>query len=191
MENLTDNISFESLLFKRMVIPGIVIELLMAFLICIPTGINLNLLTRPVGGPPGIAIQAGMFTCVSLMLPYLMVACIYAAILLYKYYKRSSTFLDSTRRFFTYSILVLLTLDFLIVFGWVEFVRWNYVALLNIPVVASLTSLAFVVTIAFIYWTIRIYKEQQIRFLSWKTAEGFAIFIGAQFITLLSFYVLL
>lgn len=191
MENLTDNKSFESLLFKRMVIPGIVIELLMAFLICIPTGTNLNLLTRSISGPPGIAIQAGMLTCMSLMLPYLMVTCIYTIVLLYKHYKDSSTILGSARRFFIYSILVLLALDFLSVVGWIEFVRWNYVDVLNIPLAAGLTLFALIMTVVFCYWTIRIYKEQQIRFFSWKTAEGFAIFIGTQFITILSFYVLL
>ena len=170
--------NFDSHVLKRLVIPGIIIEVLFAIIICVPMGPNWNLLTRPIGGPPGLAIQAGMIPCIILMLAYFSVAFVYTIVLPCKYFKRSSSFLDSIRRFSIFSLLVLLLLDLIVTFGWIEFIRWNYVDILNIPVVGGLSALAFAMTGLFVYWTVRIYRLQCIRFFSLKTLEGVAIFIG-------------
>ena len=170
--------NFDSLVFKRLVIPGIIIEVLLAIIACVPTGLNFNLLTRPIGGPPGIAIQFGMMPIVMLLLVYFCVAFVYTVILPYKYYKGTNSFIDSVRRFSTFSISVLLILDLLVIGGWIEFIRWNYVDILNIPIVGGLSMLAFVMTGLFIYWNVRIYRQQNIRFFSLKTLEGVAIFLG-------------
>ena len=135
--------NFDSHVFKRLVIPGIIIEVLLAIIICVPMGPNWNLLTRPIGGPPGLAIQAGMIPCIILMLAYFSVAFVYTIVLPCKYFKSSSSFLDSIRRFSIFSLLVLLLLDLIVTFGWIEFIRWNYVDILNIPVVGGLSALAF------------------------------------------------
>lgn len=170
--------NFDSLVFMRLVIPGIIIEVLLAIITCVPTGMNLNLITRPVSGPPGIAIQLGMMPIIILMLVYFSLACVYTIMLPYKYYKGSNSFLASVRRFSTFSILVLLMLDFLVISGWIEFIRWNYVDILNVPVVGGLSVLAFIMTGLFLYWNIRIYRQQNISFFSPKTLEGVAIFLG-------------
>ena len=175
--------SFESLVFKRFVIPGIIIEVLLALYTLgmgnpmLPTGLNLSLLSRPIGGPPAIAMQAGMIPCVILMLAFLSVSWIYTVVFLYKYYKESSTFLNSIRRFLIFGLLVLLILDLLALSGWIEFIRWEYVHIMNLPVVITLTSLVYIMTGVFLYWTIRTYRNQEVKFFSLKTLEGVALFV--------------
>ena len=169
--------SFESLVFKRFVIPGIVIETLLVLIVCVPTGLNLSLLSRPIGGPPAIAMQAGMIPCAILMLAFLGVSWIYTVVFLYKYYKESSTFLNSIRRFLVFGLLVLLMLDLLALSGWIEFIRWEYVHIMNLPVVITLTTLVYIMTGVFLYWTIKTYRSQEIKFFGLKTLEGVALFV--------------
>lgn len=183
--------NIDSLIFKCLVIPGILIEILFIFITCVPIGINLNLFTRPIGGPPGIAIQAGLIPCVILMIAYFCMAGIYTIILPYKYFKKSNSFLSSVRRFSIFSVLLLLLLNLILIGGWIEFIRWNYVDLLNLPVVVGLTGLSFIMTFAFLYWTIKIYKEQQIKLFSVKTFEGVAIFGGIMLLMIGLFWILL
>ena len=168
--------NFDSLVFKRLVIPGIIIEILLAIITCLPA--DLKLLTHPVGGPPGIAIQAGMIPFTILMLVYFSVAFVYTIVLPCKYLKGSSSFLDSIRRFSIFSLIVLLLLDQLVIGGWIEFIRWDYVDILNIPVAGGLSALGFIMTGVFLYWNIKIYRQQKIRFFSLKTLEGVGIFVG-------------
>ena len=86
--NIDNKNNIRSSVYKYLVIPGIIIEILLAILICVPSDLNLNFLTRPVGGPPGIAIQIGMLPCIILLLAYVVIACIYTIILPYKYHNR-------------------------------------------------------------------------------------------------------
>ena len=176
MENIN---KLDSLVFKRLVIPGVIIEVLLAIVTFVPTGLNMNLLTRSVGGPPGIAIQVGMIPCAILILAYFSVAFVYTILLPCKYFKGSTTFLDSIRSFSIFSLLVLLLLDLLVTIGWIEFIRWNYVDVLNIPVAGGLSLLGFIMTGIFLYWSIKIYRHQKIRFFSLKTLEAVAVFVGS------------
>lgn len=189
--NIDNNNDLRSSIYKYLVVPGIIIEILLAILICIPNDLNLNFLTRPVGGPPGLAIQMGMMPCVILLLAYIVIVCIYTLILPYKYHRQSDTFLNSVRRFVIFSIMVLLSLDFIATIGWIEFIRWDYLDILNIPVVISITGLAFIMTIVFLYWFIRIYRCQKIRFFSIKTAEGIGLFFATLVIIVTMLFLLL
>lgn len=192
MRNNIDNKKDLRLCFyKYLVIPGIIVEILLGIIICTPNDLNLNFLTRPVGGPPGIAIQIGMLPCVILLLAYVVIALIYTMILPYKYHKQLGTFLNSARRFVIFSIMVLLSLDFIATIGWIEFIRWDYLDILNIPVVLSITGLAFIMTIVFLYWFIRIYRCQKIRFFSIKTAEGIGLFFATLVIIVTMLFLLL
>ena len=189
--NIDNNNDLRSSIYKYLIVPGIIIEVLLAVLICIPSDLNLNFLTRPVGGPPGLAIQMGMMPCIILLLVYVFMACVYTIILPYKYHRQSDTFLNSVRRFVIFSIMVLLSLDFIAAIGWIEFIRWDYLDILNIPVVLSITGLAFIMTIVFLYWFIRIYRYQKIRFFSIKTAEGIGLFFATLVIIVTMLYLLL
>lgn len=189
--NIDNNNDLRSSIYKYLIVPGIIIEVLLAVFICIPSDLNLNFLTRPVGGPPGLAIQMGMMPCVILLLAYIVIVCIYTLILPYKYHRQSDTFLNSVRRFVIFSIMVLLSLDFIATIGWIEFIRWDYLDILNIPVVQSITGLAFIMTIVFLYWFIRIYRYQKIRFFSIKTAEGIGLFFATLVIIVTMLFLLL
>lgn len=189
--NIDNNNDLRTIVYKYLVVPGIIAEVLLMILICIPSDLNLNFLTRPVGGPPGIAIQMGMMPCVILLLAYVVIACIYTIILPYKYHRQSDTFLNSVRRFVIFSLMVLLVLDFIATIGWIEFIRWDYLDILNIPVVLSITGLAFIMTIVFLYWFIRIYRCQKIRFFSIKTAEGIGLFFATLVIIITMLFLLL
>lgn len=189
--NIDNNNDLRSSIYKYLIVPGIIVEVLLMFLICIPNDLNLNFLTRPVGGPPGLAIQMGMMPCVILLLAYIVIACIYTLILPYKYHRQSDTFLNSARRFVIFSLMVLLALDFIATIGWIEFIRWDYLDILNIPVVLSITGLAFIMTIVFLYWFIRIYRYQRIRFFSIKTAEGIGLFFATLVIIVTMLFLLL
>ena len=180
--------NFDSLVFKRLVIPGIIIEILLAIITCLPPG--LKLLTHPVGGPPGIAIQAAMIPCTILMLVYFSVSFVYTIVLPCKYLKGSSSFLNSIRRFSVFSLIVLLLLDLLVIGGWIEFIRWDYVDILNIPVAGGLSALGFIMTGVFIYWICRIYRHQKIRFFGVKTLESVGIFVGTIVLILCVLWVL-
>ncbi len=189
--NIDNNNDLRSSIYKYLIVPGIIIEILLAILICIPNDLNLNFLTRPISGPPGLAIQMGMMPCVILLLVYVVMACIYTIILPYKYHRQSDTFLNSVRRFVIFSIMVLLSLDFIATIGWIEFIRWDYLDILNIPVVLSITGLALIMTIVFLYWFIRIYRYQKIRFFSIKTAEGIGLFFATLVIIVTMLFLLL
>lgn len=189
--NIYNNNDLRTIVYKYLIVPGIIIEILLAILICIPSDLNLNFLTRPVGGPPGLAIQMGMMPCVILLLAYVVIACIYTLILPYKYHRQSDTFLNSVRRFVIFSLMVLLALDFIATIGWIEFIRWDYLDILNIPVVLSITGLAYIMTIVFLYWFIRIYRYQKIRFFSIKTAEGIGLFFATLVIIVTMLFLLL
>lgn len=183
--------NFDSLVFKRLAVPGIIIEVILAIIICVPAGLNMNLLTRPIGGPPGIAIQAGMIPFTILMLVYFSVAFVYTIVLPCKYFKGSRSFLDSIRRFSIFSLLVLLLLDLLVICGWIEFIRWNYVDILNIPVAGGLSALGLIMTGVFLYWSIKIYRQQKIRLFSLKTLEGVAVFVGILVLIVMTLWFLL
>ena len=189
--NIDNNNDLRTIVYKYLIVPGIIIEILLAILICIPNDLNLNFLTRPISGPPGIAIQMGMMPCIILLLVYVFMACVYTIILPYKYHRQSDTFLNSVRRFVIFSIMVLLSLDFIATIGWIEFIRWDYLDILNIPVVLSITGLAFIMTIVFLYWFIRIYRYQKIRFFSIKTAEGIGLFFATLVIIVTMLFLLL
>ena len=55
MDKLNTITDFESRLFKAFVLPGIALEMLLLFFFCVPTGLTINLLSRRIAGPGGIA----------------------------------------------------------------------------------------------------------------------------------------
>ena len=183
--------NLKSALYKRLVIPGIILEILFVALFGVAIDSNIKFLTRPISGPPAIALQFAMLLCIYLCLPYFFVACTYSVILPYKYYKKSIGFIHSTRRFITYSIIEFLILDLLLCGGLVECYRWNYLYILNLPLVLGFSSFVLLMTIVFLYWCVRIYRCQKLRLFSWKTAEGLGLFLLVQMLAICVFALLL
>ena len=184
-------VKLKSELYKRLVIPGIILEILGVIIFGIAINSNIKFLTRPISGPPAIALQSAMLLCLCLCLPYLFVACIYSVILPYKYYKKSIGFIHTTRRFITYSIIEFLILDSLLCGGLIECYRWNYLYILNLPLVLGFLSFILIMTVVFLYWFVRIYRYQKLRFISWKTAEGIGLFLLVQVLILILFSLIL
>lgn len=159
MDKLNTITDFESRLFKAFVLPGIALEMLLLFFFCVPTGLTINLLSRRIAGPGGIAASITLTMYYQLLTVYLLVAAIYSVILLQKYYRRRDKFLTSARRFLMFSSVWIVLMDVMIAIGFVDFVRWNLDAYMNIPVVVALTCLAGLMTVFFIYWTRQVYNS--------------------------------
>lgn len=159
MDKLNTITDFESRLFKAFVLPGIALEKLLLFFFCVPTGLTINLLSRRIAGPGGIAASITLTMYYQLLTVYLLVAAIYSVILLQKYYRRRDKFLTSARRFLMFSSVWIVLMDVMIAIGFVDFVRWNLDAYMNIPVVVALTCLAGLMTVFFIYWTRQVYNS--------------------------------
>ena len=157
---------FESRLFKSFVLPGIALEVLLLLLFCVPTGLTINLLRHSIGGPRGIVASFAMNMYYQLLTEYLLVAGIYSVILFYRYYRRREKFITSARRFLMYSCVWIVIMDVMVALGFVEFVRWNLDAYMNIPVVVVLTCLAGLMTVFFIYWTRQVYKSLGLKVIS-------------------------
>lgn len=159
-------LNFESRLFKAFVLPGIALEVILLFLFCVPTGFNINLLSRSIGGPGGIAASIAITMYYLLLTVYLLVAGIYSVILLYRYYRRREKFIISARRFLTFSCVWIVIMDVMIVLGFVEFVRWHLDSYMNLPVVFSLAAFAVLMTGVFFYWIKQTYNRLGLKVIS-------------------------
>lgn len=159
-------IDFESRLFKAFVLPGIALEVLLLFLFCVPTGLTINLLNHPIGGPRGIVFSITLTMYYLLLTVYLLVAAIYSVILLYKYYRRRDKFITSARRFLMFSCVWIIVVDVMIASGFVDLVKWNMGAIMNLPVVFALTTIAALMTGVFIYWTRKVYNSLGLKVIS-------------------------
>lgn len=159
-------LDFESRLFKVFVLPGIAMEVILLFLFCVPTEFNINLLSRSIGGPGGIAASIAITMYYLLLTVYLLVAGIYSVILLYRYYRRRENFIISARRFLTFSCVWIVIMDVMIVLGFVEFVRWHLDSYMNLPVVFSLAAFAVLMTGVFFYWIKQTYNRLGLKVIS-------------------------
>ena len=155
---------FERKLFNGFVIPGIITEILV-----IALGLNLNLLCNPIGGPAGMVAGVVMLKFELIFLVYLLIAGINSILLPYKYYKKSDTFIDSTRKFLKFSVIYLVIFDALIIYQWYDCARWNLIRSLNTPALIPLTVFILVVTGYFIFWMTKVNQYQNVKFFNKST----------------------
>lgn len=182
---------FESRLFKRFVLPGIVIEFLLLFLFFVPTGLNINVLSHSIGGPAGISAAIALSVFYLLLTIYLFVAGIYSVILPYRYYRRREIFVSTTRKFLTFSNMWVIIVDVLILLGFVEYARWNLENYMNLPVIFSLTGFTILMTCVFFYWTDRLYKYENLKITSKESIKTLAVTMLVLLLILIVPYVLL
>lgn len=149
---------FESRLYKTFVLPGIALEVLLLFSICVSIGLNLNLICRPMGGPAGISASITIFIYCFPLTIYFLVAGFYSLLLPYKYYRRREKFILSARRFLVFSCVWIILMDVMIAVGFVEMVRWDLGDYMNKFIVFPLTALAALMTVVFFYWTRKVNK---------------------------------
>ena len=160
--------NFEDKLFKGFVIPGIGVGIVLLLLFVQPW-ISTNILTRPWGGPAGMALGFAMFPLAMMFVTYMMVSIVYAFILLIKYFRRSDGYIKSACRFMLFSNVFLLVMDLSLLIAFIEAARWNFFSSLNLPLVITLTALAIIMTVFFLYWIIAIYRHEGRKLLTWKT----------------------
>ena len=164
---------FERKLFNGFVIPGIITEILV-----IALGLNLNLLCNPIGGPAGMVAGLVMLKFELMLLVYLFVAGIYCILLPYKYYKKTDTFIESTRKFLKFSVIYLVIFDALIIYQWYDCMRWNLIGSLNTAALIPLTIFILFVTGYFIFWLRKVNQHQGIKFFSRSLIKTLFIVLG-------------
>lgn len=176
---------FARKLFNGFVIPGIITEILV-----IALGLNINLLSNPIGGPAGMVAGLVMLKFELLFLLYLFIAGIYCILLPYKYYRKADAFITSTRQFLKFSVIYLLVFDALIIYQWYDCARWNLIRSLNTPALIPLTIFVFFVTGYFIFWLTKVNRYQDVKFNTKSTIEVFLGVLGL-LITIIILYFLL
>ena len=152
---------FERKLFNWFVIPGIITEILVIVL-----GLNLSLLSNPIGGPAGMVAGLVMLKFELMFLLYLFIAGIYSILLPYKYYKKTDTFAESTRKFLKFSVIYLVIFDALIIYQWYDCMRWNLIRSLNTVALIPLTIFILVITGYFIFWMTKVNQYQNVKFFN-------------------------
>lgn len=173
---------FERKLFNWFVIPGIIIEISL-----IALSVNINLLSRPIGGPAGMVAGLVMLKFELMFLAYLLIAAIYSIILPYKYYKKTCEFVNSTRKFLKFSVIYLTILDALIIYQWYDCVRWNLIDSLNTPVLIPLTVFSLIVTGVFIFWMIKVNQYQNVKFFDKSFIKTLCRILGLLLLIVLVF----
>ena len=174
---------FERKLFNWFVIPGIITEILV-----IALGLNLNLLSNPIGGPAGMVAGIVMLKFELMFLLYLFIAGIYCILLPYKYYKKTDTFMMTTRKFMKFSVIYLVIFDALILYQWYDCARWNLIRSLNTPVLIPLTIFVFFVTGYFIFWLTKVNRYQEVKFFNKSTVGVVLGILGLLLIVLMLYF---
>lgn len=175
----------ERKLFNWLVIPGIITEILV-----IAIGLNISLLSNPIGGPAGMVAGLVMLKFELMFLVYLFIAGINCILLPYKYYKKRDAFITSTRKFLKFSVIYLFIFDALVIYQWYECVRWNLIPSLNTAALLPLTIFVFFVTVYFIFWLTKVNRYHEVRF---NTKSAIEVFLGVLglLITVIILYFLL
>ena len=180
-------ISFERRLFKGFVLPGVAVGVLLVLLLFVQPWMSTDLLTRRIGGPAGMTIGFSVMPFSFLFMDYMMVAVVYAVLLMVKFLSRSAGLIGSARRFMLFSDVFLVIMDLMILSAFIETARWNYISALNLPLIVPLTVIAVIMTAFFISWTGCVYQHEGRKFLTWKTAGSLGLCL---FLLLLPFVLL-
>lgn len=163
-------IRFQDRLFKGMILPVICVGVLLTFFLFVQPWISTDVLTRPISGPAGMIVGFALMHFSMMFMVYMMVALVYAVLLPVKYFRRSDRLVKSARRFVLFSDVLLVVMDLMLLYAYIETARCNYLDILNLPLVLPLTALSIIMTPFFICWTRAVYRHEGLKFFSWKTA---------------------
>ena len=160
---------FERKVMKGFVLPGIAVVILIIIMLFVQPWICTSILTRPVGGPPGMIIGMAMLPFALISAAYMVVTMAYTVFLPYKYFKHIGGFISSVRRFVLLSDAFFVLMDFMLVYAYIEVIRWNYFTTLNLSFVLPMTALIVFLRVFFFYWTKAIYRHEGRKVFAWKT----------------------
>ena len=162
-------INFERNIFNGLVLPGIAVMILFILTVRQPW-FSTSLFVRDIGGPAGMVIGIGLLPLAMMFLIYIVLSMMYSVLLPLKYFWGKGGFIKAIRRFVLLSDVFFIVMDILLLFAYLEVARWNYISMLNLPFVLSLTAMNVIMSFFFVFWTIRIYRHENLKFISWKTS---------------------
>ena len=168
--------SFETRLFRRFFLPGLIIELLVLVFIFLPTSINplhdLSFLKMRLGGT---AMWKVNFVLLPLQLQtifFFLIAIFYSVRLPILYKKGNPKYLKAVRNFLIFGDITIIGILIKIVVLFCRLSAQDIEGYVNLPVVIPVSAAGFIMCAFFIYWTFATYKEENLRFFSKETLKS-------------------
>lgn len=173
--------NFKRQLFNGFFIPGLVIELVLILCVILPESINplegVDFLKTRIGGPAGIAVGL-LYLPYQLLTIYFFLVAIINSIRLPILYKRGSDkFIKVTRNFLNYGNFTLLAILIPSILQFSGLNSQEIESYINLPVVIAVFAFGLVMCVFFMFWTIKTYKYEGLKFISNETLYGIALSI--------------
>lgn len=191
--------NFDKQLFKGFFIPGLVIELILILCFILPESISplqgTSLLKTRIAGPGGIAVGLVFVPYQLLTIYFILVAIVNSIRLPILYKRRSEDFIKATRNFLNYGNVTLLAILIPALIQFSSLSAQDIESYVNLPVVASVFGFGLLMCGFFIFWTIKTYKHEGLKFFSKETLQGLgfsiAIIVGATILLIALLYITL
>lgn len=189
--------NFDKQLFKGFFIPGLVIELILILCFVLPESISpllgTSLLKTRIAGPGGIAVGLVFVPYQLLTIYFILVAIVNSIRLPILYKRRSEDFIKATRNFLNYGNVTLLAILIPALIQFSSLSAQDIESYVNLPVVASVFGFVLLMCGFFIFWTIKTYKHEGLKFFSKETLQGLglsiAIIVGATILLIALLYI--
>lgn len=169
ISTIMNTLNFETKLFKGLVIPGVIAEVVMILVIPILMYASLGY----IGGPKGAAVGMTLLPIQMLFYSFLAIAAVYAFVLIRMRKRQSAKFVRTAREFLlcgdiAISVIMLFSI-YLTIVGWGYFYEPSVIAILALGGAA----LAY-----FIIWTCMVYRHEGLRFWSKTTLKSIGKAVG-------------
>jgi hypothetical protein len=173
---------FKKLVFNGFFIPGVVIELLLILGAVLLESINsldeISFLKRHIAGPKGITVGL-------LYLPYQLLATCFFLVAIFNsirlpilYKGGSDKFIKTTRNFLNYGNFTLLAILIPSLIQFSSLSTHDIESYINLPVVISVFGFGLLMCGFFIFWTVKTYKHEGLKFFSKETLQGLGLSIA-------------
>ena len=161
--------NFETRIFKRLYLVGFALELLLVMMCFLPEHLNplyFNVLKHNISGPAGLGVSLTLMPAVIQLDFFLLITFVYTIVLPILYFKKSRRLIPATRTFLmvgNIAMIALLSQAFIMM---APLSASDYKTYINLAGVIPVLVLGCCVLGYFIYWTITIYRHEQLKFLS-------------------------
>lgn len=168
--------SFESRLFKRFFLPGLIIEMLVILGIFLPESINplhdLSFLKMRLGGTAMWKVGLVRLPLQLQTLFFFLVAFYYSFRLPILYKRGNPKYVKATRNFLIYGDIAIVAIIIQIVCLFCRLGSVDIEVYVNLPVVLPVFAAGIIMAAFFIYWTVRTYQEENLKFISKDTLKS-------------------
>lgn len=161
--------TFEERLFKRFIIPGVAFVLLLILTCLLPENCNplsFNVLKHNISGPAGLGVALTLMPAVFQLFFFILITLVYTAVLPILYYRKKKRFIPATRTFLmvgNIAMIALLSQAFIMM---APLSASDYKTYINLAGVIPVLTLGCCVLGYFLYWTIAVYRHEQLKLLS-------------------------